>query len=398
MHIEPKVRGFICTTAHPAGCRAQVEAQIREVVSAGAISGGPRRALIIGASTGYGLASRICAAWGCRAATIGVFLEKPGTPQRTGTAGWYNTAAFTAAAQRDGLEAINLNADAFSDACRERVIALLRERGWQLDLVVYSLAAPARRLPGSGTLVRSALKPIGAPYTSTAIDTAHDSIGEVTLQPASEEEIAGTVQVMGGQDWELWMTALGQAGCLAPGCRSVAYSYIGSSVTWPIYWHGTLGRAKADLERAARSIHEQLRPGGGEARVAVLKSVVTQASAAIPVMPLYISICFRIMREQGVYESVIAHIQRLFRDMLYGGRPELDEEGRLRADRWELRAEVQEACARLWPQITTASLHELTDYDDYRRQFLQLFGFEVPDVDYAAEADPVADCPQITLQ
>lgn len=387
MLIEPKVRGFICTTAHPAGCRAHVKEQIDLVKGRGKIEG-TKKALIIGASTGYGLASRICAAFGCGAATLGIFFEKPGNERKTGSAGWYNTAAFTEFARKEGLYAKNINADAFSEECRKKAIEIIKQDLQEIDLIVYSLAAPVRKLPGTGEVVRSSLKPIGQAYTSTAIDTNKDSIIEATVEPANDEEIKHTVEVMGGQDWELWIRALSEAGVLAKGCKSVAYSYIGTKITWPIYWHGTLGKAKEDLDRAAKANTEVLKAVGGEARVAVLKSVVTQASSAIPVMPLYISICFKVMREQKCYESVIEHIQRLFADMLYGGRPELDEAGRLRADLWELQDSVQGRCTEIWPKVTTENLNSLTDYQDYKRQFLQLFGFGIAGVDYQAEQNP----------
>lgn len=393
MIIEPKVRGFICVTAHPAGCSANVKNQIDYVKSRGPISGGSRKVLVIGASTGYGLASRISAAFGCGAATLGVFFEKPGTAKRPGSPGWYNTAAFTRYAREAGLYARNVNGDAFSDQCREKVIEIIKEDLGQVDLVVYSLAAPVRKIPGSGEVVRSALKTIGKPFTSTAIDTNKDTIIEATVEPATEDEINNTVTVMGGQDWELWLKALKDAGALAEGCRSVAYSYIGTELTWPIYWHGTLGRAKEDLERAAKAGQELLSDLHADVRVAVLKSVVTQASAAIPVMPLYIAMVFRIMREQGIYESVIQHIQRLFEDALYGGRAEIDEQGRIRMDTWELRDSVQQACKELWPRITTENLKEQTDYADYKLQFLQLFGFSVPGVDYSTSQETVVEIP-----
>ena len=393
MIIQPKVRGFICVTAHPAGCSANVKKQIDYVKSKGRMSGGPKKVLVIGASTGYGLASRICAAFGCGAATLGVFYEKPGTAKRPGSPGWYNSAAFARFAQEEGLYARSVNADAFSDQCREKVIEIIKQDLGQVDLVVYSLAAPVRKMPGSGEVVRSALKPIGKAYTSTAIDTNKDTVIEATVEPATEEEIANTVKVMGGQDWELWLKALKEAGVLAEGCRSVAYSYIGTEVTWPIYWHGTLGRAKEDLDRAAKAGRELLSELHGDVRVAVLKSVVTQASAAIPVMPLYIAIVFKIMREQGVYEAVIDHIHRLFADALCGGRSEMDEEGRIRMDTRELRDSVQRSCRELWPKITTENLMALSDYDDYKLQFLQLFGFSVPGVDYTASQETVVEIP-----
>ena len=348
MVIEPKVRGFICVTTHPVGCAANVQHQIDYVKSQPKIDNGPKKVLVIGASTGYGLASRISAAFGAGAATLGVFFEKPGTEKRPGSAGWYNSAAFTKAAQEAGLYARNVNGDAFSDECREKV--------------------------------------------STAIDTNKDTIIEATVEPATPEEVQNTVTVMGGQDWELWMQALEKAGVLAEGCKSVAYSYIGTEITWPIYWHGALGKAKEDLDRASKEIRSSLQPLHGDARVVVLKSVVTQASAAIPVMPLYIALCFRVMREQGIHESVIEHIFRMFNSALYGiCAPELDADGRVRMDSWELRDSVQLKCKDLWPTVTTENLKQITDYEEYKHEFLQLFGFEVEGVDYSADVNPVVD-------
>lgn len=392
MVIEPKVRGFICVTTHPTGCEANVKSQIDYVKSQPAVADGPKKVLVIGASTGYGLASRISAAFGSGAATLGVFFEKPGTEKRPGSAGWYNTAAFTKFATEAGLYARNVNADAFSDECREQVIKMIKEDLGQVDLVVYSLASPVRKVPSTGEVVRSCLKPIGKPYVSTAIDTNKDTIIEATVEPATDEEVQNTVTVMGGQDWELWMNALKGAGVLAEGCKTVAYSYIGTEITWPIYWHGALGKAKEDLDRAALAIRDSLQDVKGDARVAVLKSVVTQASSAIPVMPLYIALCFRVMREQGIHESVIEHIYRMFATSLYGVKaPEIDAAGRVRMDSWELRDSVQLKCKDLWAKVTTENLKEITDYEEYKHEFLQLFGFEVDGVDYSADVNPVAD-------
>lgn len=388
MIIEPKVRGFICVSTHPEGCDKNVLQQINYVKSQNPVSNGPKKVLVIGASTGYGLASRISAAFGSGAATIGVFFEKPGTAKRPGTAGWYNTAAFTKYATEAGLYAKNVNADAFSDECREKVIEIIKEDLGTVDMVVYSLAAPVRKMPKTGEVVRSSLKPIGNAYTSTAIDTNKNEIITATLEPASQEEIDNTVKVMGGQDWELWIEALANAGVLAENCKTVAYSYIGTEITWPIYWHGALGKAKEDLDRAALANRERLASLNGDARVAVLKSVVTQASSAIPVMPLYISLCFKVMREQGIYESVIDHIYRMFATSLYGDKAEIDDNGRIRMDSWELRDSVQNKCKELWPQVTTENLNDLSDYQDYKKQFLELFGFDVEGVDYSADVNP----------
>jgi enoyl-[acyl-carrier protein] reductase/trans-2-enoyl-CoA reductase (NAD+) len=389
MIIKPKIRGFICTTTHPIGCEANVREQIAYVKSKGKLAKGPKKVLVIGASTGYGLASRINAAFGADAATLGVFFEKPASDKKTGSAGWYNAAAFDKAAKQAGLYAKSINGDAFSDACRQAAIELIKQDLGQIDLVVYSLASPVRKLPQTGEVVRSALKPIGEPYKSTALDTNKDVLIDVVVEPANDQEIADTIQVMGGQDWELWMDALEQAGVLAPGAQAVAYSYIGTDLTWPIYWHGTLGKAKEDLDRAAHAIDAKLKRQGGNAYVAVLKSVVTQASAAIPVMPLYISMAFKIMKELGIHEGCIEQIQRLFATRLYSGQPPAtDEQHRLRLDDWELRDDVQDACRDLWAKINNDNIYQLTDYQGYKNEFLRLFGFGLAGVDYDADVNP----------
>jgi len=390
MIIKPKIRGFICTTTHPVGCEANVREQIAYVKAQGKLKDGPKRVLVIGASTGYGLASRINAAFGSDAATIGVFFEKPGSETKTGSAGWYNAAAFDKAAKEEGLYSKSVNGDAFSNECRDTVIDLIKQDLGQIDLVVYSLASPVRKLPDSGELVRSALKPIGEPYQSTALDTNKDKLVSAVVEPANEQEIADTIKVMGGEDWELWIDALANAGVLADNAKSVAYSYIGTELTWPIYWHGTLGKAKEDLDRAAHAIDTKLKAKGGSANVAVLKSVVTQASAAIPVMPLYISIVFKIMKAQGIHEGCIEQIQRLFATKMYNDQtPATDDKNRLRLDDWELRDEVQKTCGEIWKQLNDDNIYELTDYQSYKEEFLRLFGFGLQGVDY--EADVSAD-------
>ncbi|MGP9434969.1 enoyl-ACP reductase FabV [Ewingella sp. AOP8-B2-18] len=386
MIIKPKIRGFICTTTHPVGCEANVREQIAYVKAQGKLKDGPKRVLVIGASTGYGLASRINAAFGSDAATIGVFFEKPGSEAKTGSAGWYNAAAFDKAAKEEGLYSKSVNGDAFSNECRDTVIKLIKEDLGQIDLVVYSLASPVRKMPDSGELVRSALKPIGEPYQSTALDTNKDKLVSAVVEPANEQEIADTIKVMGGQDWELWINALADAGVLADNAKSVAYSYIGTELTWPIYWHGTLGKAKEDLDRAAQAIDTRLKAKGGSANVAVLKSVVTQASAAIPVMPLYISIVFKIMKEQGIHEGCIEQIQRLFATKMYNDQtPSTDDKNRLRLDDWELRDEVQKTCGEIWKQLNDDNIYQLTDYQSYKEEFLRLFGFGLKGVDYDAD-------------
>ncbi|WP_028022705.1 enoyl-ACP reductase FabV [Enterovibrio calviensis] len=394
MIIKPKIRGFICTTTHPVGCEANVKEQIEYTKAQGPIANAPKRVLVVGSSSGYGLSSRIAAAFGGGAATIGVFFEKPGTERKPGTAGWYNTAAFDKLAKEEGLYSKSLNGDAFSDEAKKKTIALIKEDLGQIDMVVYSLASPVRKLPKTGEVVRSSLKPIGEVYTSTAVDTNKDEIISASVEPATDEEIKDTITVMGGEDWELWMQALSDAGVLADGCKTVAYSYIGTELTWPIYWDGALGRAKMDLDRAASALNDKLAATGGTANVAVLKSVVTQASSAIPVMPLYIAMVFKKMREQGVHEGCMEQIYRMFSQRLYkadGSAAEVDDKNRLRLDDWELRDDIQQYCRELWPQITTDNLKELTDYVEYKEEFLKLFGFGIDGVDYDADVNTEID-------
>lgn len=391
MIIKPRIRGFICTTTHPVGCEANVKKQIEYTKAQGKIENAPKRVLVVGSSSGYGLSSRIAAAFGGGASTIGVFFEKPGTDRKPGTAGFYNAAAFDKLAQEEGLYAKSLNGDAFSNEAKQKTIELIKQDLGQIDMVVYSLASPVRKLPETGELIRSSLKPIGETYTSTAVDTNKDEIIEASIEPATEQEIADTVTVMGGQDWELWMDALSEAGVLAEGCKTVAYSYIGTELTWPIYWDGALGRAKMDLDRASTELNEKLSAIGGTANVAVLKSVVTQASSAIPVMPLYIAMVFKKMREEGVHEGCMEQIYRMFSQRLYkadGTAPVVDDQNRLRLDDWELRDDIQQHCRDLWPKITSENLKELTDYQEYKDEFLSLFGFGIEGIDYEADVNP----------
>lgn len=400
MIIKPRIRGFICTTTHPVGCEANVKEQIAYTKAQGPIANAPKRVLVVGSSSGYGLSSRIAAAFGGGAATIGVFFEKPGTERKPGTAGFYNSAAFDKLAKEEGLYSKSINGDAFSNEAKQKVIDLIKEDLGQIDMVVYSLASPVRKLPETGELIRSSLKPIGETYTSTAVDTNSDTIIEASVEPATEQEIEDTVTVMGGQDWELWINALSDAGVLANGCKTVAYSYIGTELTWPIYWEGALGKAKMDLDRAATELNDKLAKTGGSANVAVLKSVVTQASSAIPVMPLYIAMVFKKMREEGIHEGCMEQIFRMFSQRLYkadGSAAEVDEKNRLRLDDWELRDDIQKHCAELWPQITTENLKELTDYVEYKEEFLKLFGFGVDGVDYDADVSPLVEFDVIDL-
>ncbi|HEY1992378.1 MAG TPA: enoyl-ACP reductase FabV [Gammaproteobacteria bacterium] len=390
MIVKPRIWGFICTTSHPLGCAANVREQVESVRAAARSERGPKRVLIIGASTGYGLAARITAAFGYGAATLGVFFEKPGRDNKPGSAGWYNSAAFDAAAKAAGLKSLNLNADAFSDAARERAIQIIREElGGPVDLVVYSLASPVRKLADGG-MAHTALKPIGAPYAGRTIDTDKDQLAEVRVEPADDQEIRETVQVMGGESWAQWLDALHAAGVLAQDAKTLAFSYIGPEVTWPIYWHGTIGRAKQDLEQTAERL--RARHPGLEARVTMLKSIVTQASAAIPVIPLYVSIVFKVMKEKGLHEGAIQQMQRLFRERLYGETAlPLDAAGRIRLDEREMQEDVQQACKALWPQVNDANLWQLTDYAGYKQDFLKNFGFSRHDVDYEADVPTKLD-------
>ncbi len=393
MIIKPKIRGFICTTTHPTGCAANVAQQIAYTKAQPKLENAPKNVLVIGSSSGYGMPSRISAAFGGGANTIGVFFEKAGNERKTGTAGYYNAAAFDKAAQEAGLYAKSFNGDAFSHEAKAKVIAAIKEDLGQIDLIIYSLAAPVRKLPDSGEVIRSCLKPIGETYTSTAIDTNKDQIIEASIEPATQQEIDDTVTVMGGEDWELWVDTLHEAGVLTDDCKTVAYSYIGTELTWPIYWDGALGKAKEDLDRAAAALNTKLGQTGGQANVAVLKSVVTQASSAIPVMPLYISMAFKVMKEHGIHEGCMEQVFRLFSTKLYNGGEAvaLDDKNRFRLDDWELRDDIQQACRDIWPQVTSENLFDLTDYAGYKKEFLQLFGFEVDGVDYDADVSPQVD-------
>lgn len=391
MIIKPKVRGFICTNAHPAGCAANVQAQIDYIKSKGAMAGGPKNVLVVGSSTGYGLASRISAAFGSGANTLGVCFEKPATEKKTGSAGFYNAAAFDAAAKAEGLYAKTINGDAFSDEIKAKAIEAIKADLGQVDLVVYSLASPRRTDPKTGETHNSVLKPIGQSYTAKNLNTDTLKISELTLEPASDEEIANTVKVMGGEDWELWLDALAAAGVLAEGCKTVAYTYLGEKITWPIYGQATIGKAKEDLDRAATALNEKLAGIKGQANVAVLKALVTQASSAIPIMPLYISILYKVMKEEGTHEGCIEQLYRLFSEGLYTDTPRLDDTNRMRMDNLELDPALQAKVAEIWPEVTEENLFELTDYKGYNAAFLNLFGFGVDGVDYDADISPLVE-------
>ena len=397
MIIKPKIRGFICVTAHPAGCAAHVRQQIDYVRGKGPIAGAPKRVLVIGASTGYGLASRIVPAFAGGAATIGVFFEKPGEADRTASAGWYNSVAFEREAQAAGRYAKSINGDAFSDAVKQQTIALIKADLGQVDAVVYSLAAPRRTHPKTGTIHKSVLRPVGAPFTDKTVDTDKGTVSEITIEPATDEDVADTVAVMGGEDWEMWMDTLNAAGALAPGVVTVAYSYIGPQLTCAIYRNGTIGRAKEHLEKTAALITAKLAKYEGRAWVSVNKALVTQASSAIPVVPLYISLLYRVMKAKGLHEGCIEQIYRLFAERLApSNHPQPDEEGRIRIDDLEMREDVQAEVAALWPQVTTETLPTLSDITGYRSEFLRLFGFGMKGVDYDAESNPDHPLPSAT--
>lgn len=391
MIIKPRVRGFMCVTTHPVGCEANVSQQIDYVKAQGAIPNGPKRVLVIGASTGYGLASRITAAFGAGASTLGIFFEKEGTDRKPATAGWYNSAAFHKFAEADGIYAKSINGDAFSDAIKDKTIAEIKADLGQIDLVVYSLASPRRQHPKTGEVFNSTLKPIGKDVTQRGVNTDKETIENFTLVAANEDEINNTVAVMGGEDWQMWIDALDDAGVLADGAKTTAYTYLGDKLTWDIYWHGTIGAAKKDLDKRVINIREKLARSGGDARVSVLKAVVTQASSAIPVMPLYLALLFQAMKADGSHEGCIEQVYGLFKNSLYGDAPIKDEEGRLRADGLEMRPEIQAAVAQMWDEVTTENLLETTDFAGYKREFLRLFGFEIDGVDYEADVDTIVE-------
>lgn len=404
MVIKPRVRGFICVTTHPVGCDAAVKQQIDYIQAQPKRANGPKKVLVLGASTGYGLAARITAAFGSGAATLGVFFERPGTETKPGTAGWYNTAAFHKYAEQAGLYAKSVNGDAFSDEVKAKVIELIKQDLGQVDQVVYSLAAPRRKHPRTGEIISSTLKPIGAPITLRGLDTDKEVITETTIDPATPEEVAGTVAVMGGEDWQMWIDALLEAGVLADGATTTAFTYVGEEITQAIYWNGSIGAAKKDLDDKVLGLRGKLQAIGGDARVSVLKAVVTQASSAIPTMPLYLSLLFKVMKAKGTHEGCIEQLDTLY-DIVYGGKDTgtatdrlrhaltdgdrqvqlIDDAGRLRADYKEMAPDVQGEVVALWPQVTNENLYEISDLAGYKADFLRLFGFGVEGVDYDAD-------------
>ncbi len=387
MVIKPKVRGFICTNAHPVGCAKSVENQIKYIQGQGFGESGPKNVLVIGCSTGYGLASRITSAFGYGAKTLGICFEKPPTEKRSATAGFYNTAAFHNFAKADGLYADTINGDAFSDEIKTQTIEKIKQDLGKVDLVIYSLASPRRTDPDTGETFKSTLKPVGQAYTTKTYDTDKDKVHEVSLEPANQEEIDHTVKVMGGEDWERWMQQLSDADVLADGCKTTAYTYIGKELTWPIYGQATIGKAKEDLDRAASTIISSLSDKSVSAHVSSLKALVTQASSAIPVMPLYISLIYKVMKEEGTHQGCIEQIAGLFAERLFAENPPVDEANRYRMDGVETNDATQAKIKSLWDQVTQENFHQLSDYAGYNREFLNLFGFEIKDVDYEADVD-----------
>ncbi len=391
MVIQPKIRGFICTNAHPVGCAANVEQQIDYIRQQQQPEEGPKNVLVLGCSTGYGLASRITAAFGYGAKTLGVCFEKPPSERKTGTAGWYNTAAFHQQAEEAGLYAKTINGDAFSNEIKAEVIEAIKADMGKVDLVVYSLASPRRTDPNTGETFKSVLKPVGQGYKTKTYDTDKDLVHEIELEPATQEEIDHTIKVMGGEDWEMWLDALDAADLLAEGCRTTAYTYIGKELTWPIYGHATIGKAKEDLDRAAAAINSSKADKQVKAYVSSLKALVTQASSAIPVMPLYISLIYKVMKEEGTHEGCIEQIQGLFAEKLFAAHPQTDEANRLRMDDKETNEQTQAKIKALWDQVTQDNFHQLSDYAGYHQEFLHLFGFGFDGVDYDADVDPMVD-------
>lgn len=388
MIVQPKIRGFICVTAHPKGCEENVKQQISYVKGKGHIDGMPKNVLVIGASTGYGFSSRVVTAFAGGSNTIGVFFERPSADDKPASAGWYNTQAFTKFAHESGLIAENINGDAFSDDVKEQTIDLIKKTVGKVDCVIYSLAAPRRTDPFSGITYKSCLKTVGESFTSKSLNTDKGEVCEVTIEPASPEEIEGTVKVMGGEDWELWMQALRNSDVLENGARTVAYSYIGPEMTWPIYKDGTIGNAKEDLYRACSSINNMLEDVDCKAFVSVNKAVVTQASSAIPVVPLYIALLFKVMKAKGLHEGCIEQMYRLFADNVYGKQtPNLDEECHIRLDDYEMREDVQEEVKNLWTEVSTENLENISDFEGYKSEFLKLFGFGIDSVDYSKDVE-----------
>ena len=392
MIIEPRTRGFICLTSHPKGCEQNVIDQIEYIKSKGAIDGA-KKVLVIGASTGFGLASRITSAFGSGASTIGVFFEKPPAEGRPASPGWYNSAAFEKEAHKAGLYAKSINGDAFSNEIKKQTLDLIKADLGQVDMVIYSLASPVRTHPDTGVRYKSVLKPIGAKFQNKTVDFHTGVVSEVSIEPAQGDDIDNTVAVRGGEDWKMWIDALKNEGLLAEGFTTIAYSYIGPSLTEAVYRKGTIGRAKDHLEATAFTISDSLKPLNGKAYVSVNKALVTQASSAIPVIPLYISLLYKVMKEEGIHEGCIEQIQRLFQDRLYADTTPTDDEGRIRIDDWEMRADVQARVAELWKEATTETLPKIGDLKGYEKDFFNLFGFMVEGVDYDEDVNEIVEIP-----
>lgn len=398
MIIQPRTRGFICLTVHPDGASQTIKNQIDYVKSKGEIKNGPKKVLVIGASTGFGIASRISAAFGSNAATIGVFFEKPSSEGKLGTAGWYNTAAFEKEAHAAGLYAKSINGDAFSDEIKQQTIDLIKKDLGQVDLVIYSLASPRRVHPKTGVSYSSVLKPIGDSFTNKTVDFHTGVVSDISIAPIEgQEDIDNTIAVMGGEDWKFWMEDLKNAGVLADGVKTVAYSYIGPELTFPIYRNGTIGMAKNDLEKTVPVINDLLKDIHGVSYVSVNKALVTQSSSAIPVVPLYISLLYKVMKEKGTHEGTIEQMQRLFAERLYteDGNVLLDEQGRIRIDDLEMDPEVQAEVAKYWNTISTENLEEISDIKGYRKDFFNLFGFEIDGIDYEKDTNENVQVPSI---
>ncbi len=388
MIIEPRIRNNICLTAHPTGCSLQVRDMIRATKHRRKLAG-PKAALIIGASNGYGMGARVTAAYACGAVTLGIAFERPSSKTKIGTAGFYNDRSFLAYAAEDGIPAWSLNGDAFAPELKREALDLIRRHLGPLDLVVYSIAAPRRLDPATGMLHSSVIKPIGSAYTARTVDFQTGRIFSVTVEPANPEEIRDTVKVMGGEDWRLWIEALRDEGLLARGALTVAFSYIGPAFTAPIYRDGTMGKAKEHLEATARELDRELAAIGGRALVSVNKALVTRASAVIPAVPLYIAVLYKVMKERGLHESCLQQELRLFSDFLYNGRaPALDVEGRIRLDDREMRADVQQEVSRLLAEANSENIESISDIAGFREEFLRHHGFGRPDVDYAAPVQP----------
>lgn len=392
MIIEPRTRGFICLTAHPTGCEKNVIDQINYIKER-PVSDGPKKVLVIGASTGFGLASRITSAYGSNASTIGVFFEKPPQEGRTASPGWYNSAAFETQAHKDGLYAKSINGDAFSNEIKAQTLKLIKEDLGQIDLLIYSLASPVRTHPDTGERFKSVLKPIGGTFTDNTVDFHTGEVKEISIEPSSGDDIENTVAVMGGEDWQMWIDALKSEGLLTKDFKTVAYSYIGPSLTEAVYRKGTIGRAKDHLEATAFKITDSLKDIEGKAYVSVNKALVTQASSAIPVIPLYISLLYKVMKEEGIHEGCIEQIERLFNNRLYTEYLSLDDEGRIRIDDWEMRPDIQARVLELWKEATTETLPSIGDLEGYKTDFFNLFGFRVEGIDYDKDVSEMVAIP-----